>query len=232
MTSSSSTRDMIVDTALQLAEQRSWEAVRLHEVAAAAGITLEEVGLHFREKEEVVDAWFDRADSAMRKAAARPDFSDLNTRQRLHLLIMTWLGALASHRKVTRQMIYGKLEPGHVHIQIPGLMRISRTVQWFREAAQQDATYLRRALEETALTTIYLMTFFFWMLDDTPGSERTSKFLDGWLARAETASRYVFFRRPGGKADRRPHERPVASGSDEAATAPGSSHRDRTPGSA
>ncbi len=192
--------DRIVDAALELGEQRSWEAVRLHDVADALGITLDEVRRHFREKEDVVDAWFDRADGAMLKLAESPDFPDLTPRQRLQRLIMTWLGTLAPHRKVTRQMIYGKLEPGHIHIQIPGLMRVSRTVQWMREAAHRDATYLRRALEETGLTTIYLMTFFFWMNDDTPGSASTARFLDGWLGLAERLDRAAYSGRRGAAA--------------------------------
>jgi ubiquinone biosynthesis protein COQ9 len=177
--------DRIVDAAIALGEQQSWEAVRLHDVAHALGVTLDDVRRHFREKEDVVDAWFDRADGAMLRESEAPGFLELTPRRRLHRLLMTWLGALAPHRKVTRQMIYGKLEPGHIHIQIPGLMRVSRTVQWMREAARRDATYLRRALEETGLTTIYLMTFFYWMNDDSPESASTSRFLDGWLGLAE-----------------------------------------------
>ncbi len=187
----------IVDAAIELGEQTSWKAVRLHDVAAAVGITLDEVRRYFREKEDVVDAWFDRADRAMLKEADAPDFLDLTPRQRLHRLIMTWLGALAPHRKVTRQMIYGKLEPGHLHIQIPGLMRISRTVQWMREAAHRDGTYVRRALEETGVTTIYVATFFYWMNDDSSGSAGSSRFLDGCLAVAERLDRAVYAVRRG-----------------------------------
>ena len=57
--------DRIVDAAVTLAEERSWEAVRLHDVAAALNITLDDIRRHFREKEDIVDAWFDRADSAI-----------------------------------------------------------------------------------------------------------------------------------------------------------------------
>ncbi|MBA4143042.1 MAG: TetR/AcrR family transcriptional regulator [Nitrosospira sp.] len=187
------TADQIVDTAVELAEQKSWEAVRLHDVAAALGITLDDIRSHFREKEDIVDAWFERADSAMLKAAQDPDFFYLTPRQRLHRLIMTWLGTLCLYRKTTRQMIYGKLEPGHIHIQVPGLMRISRTVQWIREAAGRDATYLRRALEETVLTTIYLAAFAHWMNDSSSDSVKTSRFLEGCLLVAENLDRLVFF---------------------------------------
>jgi AcrR family transcriptional regulator len=176
-----------------LAERRSsWEAVRLHEVATELGITLDEVRRHFREKEEVVEAWFDRADGAMLACTQAPGFAALTARERLQTVIMAWLAALAPHRKVTRQMILGKFEPGHVHIQIPGLLRVSRTVQWMREAAQRDAAYLRRALEETALTTIYLTTFFVWMCDGSQGSDRTRRFLERSLGAAEQLDRRVY----------------------------------------
>ncbi|MFQ6021719.1 MAG: TetR/AcrR family transcriptional regulator [Acidiferrobacterales bacterium] len=185
-------KDRIIDTALALAEARSWEAVRLHDVGAALDLSLNDIRAHFREKEELVEAWFDRADRAMLEDAATAEFQALPARQRVHRAIMTWLAALAPHRKVTREMIWGKLEPGHLHVQIPALMRISRTVQWLREAAHRDVTFLRRALEETGLTTIYLMTFFYWMRDESGNAVRTSQFLDRLLTNAETLSHRVY----------------------------------------
>lgn len=180
-----SEQNKIVDTALELGKKQSWESVRLHDVAEAAGISLDKQRIYFREKEEIVDVWFNRADSAMLQEAEKPDFLALGSRQRLHRLIMTWLATLSPYRSVTRQMIYGKMELGHLHIQIPGLMRVSRTVQWIREAAQLDATYVHRALEETGLTSIYLMTFFYWMKDNSPESEKTGQLLDKLLGAGE-----------------------------------------------
>ena len=177
----------IADAAIALAEVEggSWEAVRLHDVAAALGITLDDIRLCFREKEDLVDAWFDRADAAMLRDAATPGFLDLSPRERLKRLILAWLDALGSHRRVTRQMILAKCEPGHLHIQIPAVMRISRTVQWMREAAHQNATFLIRALEETVLTSIYLTTFIFWLQDESENSQRTRTLLDSLLGVAE-----------------------------------------------
>jgi ubiquinone biosynthesis protein COQ9 len=146
--------DKILDAALAIADARSWESVRLYEVAAHAGVSLEQVRQHFRDKEDLVAAWFDRADSAMLQKAASLEWEPVSPRERLRQIIMAWLDALVPHRRTTREMILGQLEPGHVHIQLRGLMRISRTVQWVREAAHCDATYLRRAVEETVLTTI------------------------------------------------------------------------------
>jgi ubiquinone biosynthesis protein COQ9 len=195
------TADQIVNAAVELGEQKSWEAVRLHDVAAALDITLDDVRAHFREKEDIVDAWFERADSIMLKVAQAPNFFYLTPRQRLHRLIMAWLGSLYPYRKTTRQMIFGKLEPGHIHIQVPGLMRISHTVQWMREAAGRNATYFWRALEETGLTTIYLTAFIHWMNDNSSGSVKTNRFLDGCLSVAENLDRVIFAHRGTGEGE-------------------------------
>ncbi|MFV8835102.1 TetR/AcrR family transcriptional regulator [Aquisalimonas sp.] len=182
-------RDAIVDAALAVAEQSSWEAVRLYDVADHLGTDLAAIQAHFREKEEVADAWFDRADAAMVAAASQPGVQALPSSERLHYLIMAWLDVLSPHRRVTREMIKGKLEPGHLHVQIPAVLRISRTVQWLREAARRDAAGMHRGLEETVLTSIFITTFSGWLTDASDGASATrarlSRLLHGaaWMAR-------------------------------------------------
>ena len=185
MVSEEASRQSILDTALRLAEKGHWESLRLHEVAEAAGLSLNQIRRYFREKEDLVDAWFDRADEAMLAETEQPDFLAQRPRERLSRLIMAWLNALGQHRRVTREMIINKLEPGHLHIQIPAVMRISRTVQWMREAAQRKQTFVCRALEETALTGIYLTTFTTWMTDNSRDAVNTRRLLERLLRGAE-----------------------------------------------
>lgn len=176
-------RKQIVDTAIEIAELDHWEAIRLHDVGAELGLSLDDIRHEFSEKDELIDAWFDRADSAMLQDAVSPELARLSRTERMHRALMAWLDALAGHRRVTRQMILSKLEPGHIHIQFPGLMRVSRTVQWMREAAGYDASFPRRAVEEVAHTSVYLATLAYWMSDESPRSERTRRFLDRQLSR-------------------------------------------------
>ena len=79
--------------------------------------------------------------------------------------------------------IGAKADFGHVHIQIPALMRISRTVQWFREAAHQDSTGLQRIIDESALSSIYLAAFARWLFDDTGYGNKGKAFLETALRR-------------------------------------------------
>lgn len=167
------TADAIVDAALTVAEESSWERLRLYQVAQALRTDLDAVRRHFREKEELADAWFDRADAAMLACGNELAVKELPTVERLETLIWAWLDRLEPHRGVTRQMIRGKLEPGHLHVQIPAVLRISRTVQWLREAAERDAPGVYRGLEESVLTSLFVATFLSWLGDESPGFRRT-----------------------------------------------------------
>lgn len=184
--------DRILDAAVELAEQSSWEKLTLHEIAGHLGISLNEIRQHFSVKDELVEAWYDRADSAMLLAAARDGFDSLSIRDRLYTLIVSWLDFLATHRKVSRDMLLYKLEPAHIHLQIQGVLRVSKTVQWIREAAQLKSTHLQRIAEEIGLTGIYLNTFIYWMFDRSEKQSGTRRFLERKLARAERITRIIF----------------------------------------
>ncbi len=178
----------ILNTALQLAEEQSWEQLRLQDITHQLNISLDDIRIHYAQKDDLVEAWFDRADSIMLKAAAAPEMIQLDMAAKLHHIIMAWLDALAPHRQVTADMLWYKLEPAHLHLQIQGILRISRTVQWFREAAEQDSTHLRRILEEVGLTSIYVATFIHWMNDTSVQQQHTRIFLTNRLRDAENCA--------------------------------------------
>ncbi|CAD5107146.1 TetR/AcrR family transcriptional regulator [Zestomonas carbonaria] len=153
----------ILDAALSLADQCGWERLQLFAVATELGVGLDAIARHYSSKDDLVEAWYDRADQALLRRAGDEALIELNAAQRLEELLFAWLGALAPHRSVSGQMLLYKLEPGHVHLQVLGLLRISRTVQWWREAARRDTHHLARIVEESLLTTIYLRTFVHWL---------------------------------------------------------------------
>lgn len=192
MTQSDDLPKTILDTAMQLAEQQSWDTLRLHDIATKLNISLDEIRQHYPQKDNLVEAWYDRADTRMLQAAADPEFLKLEGMQaRLHAVIMAWLDALAEHKKISRDMLLYKLEPAHIHLQILGILRISRTVQWFLEAVQRDSTHLQRILEEVGLTSIYLLTFVHWMRDQSEDQQRTREFLRRRLRHAKPCANFI-----------------------------------------
>jgi len=185
MTMDADAAERILEAALLLAERRGWDAVHLHDVAQSMGIGLAEIHRHYRQKDDLAEAWFDRADLALIRAGDAADWQSLPVRERLSRAILVWLQALAPHRRATAEMLRYKMQPDHLHLQAQGLMRVSRTVQWIRETACLSAVGLRRELEEVVLTGIFLGTVARWLRDDSPQASRTRAWLDRQLSLAE-----------------------------------------------
>ena len=177
MQQQNSLAEQILDVALEQAESSSWESVNLHTVAKTLDISLHEIKNIYPQKDDLVEAWFDRADKTLLSEKASEDFSALAAHERIHQLMMSWFMSMSAHRRVTRQMLCYKLEPGHIHLQVLGIMRISRTVQWFREAALLKIEDIHRIIEEIFLTRIYLIGFTRWLFDDSKNSLRTDRYL-------------------------------------------------------
>jgi len=177
--------DRILDMALARGEASCWEDVHLHDIASELAITLGEIRNIFPHKDDLTEAWFDRADQAALAVSGRDDIMDMPLQERLQHVIQAWLDALAPHRRLTREMLAYKLEPGHIHLQGLGIMRISRTVQWFREATHQYSRGIRRIAEETGLTLAYLSAFAYWLHDDSPDSAESRRFLHRALGKQQ-----------------------------------------------
>ena len=110
-------------------------------------------------------------------SSKQDELSELALEDRIVKIIFTWLDVLAEHKTITREMLWYKLEPLHVHLQIQGLLRISRTVQWIQELTSINAQYMERIANEIGLTSIYLCTFLYWLQDDSKEQKRSRNFL-------------------------------------------------------
>lgn len=167
----------ILNSALKLAEDSSWENVQLRDVAKDLDISLFEIHQYYSQKDDLVEAWFDRADHAMLKLSLN-ELSEMKLCDRIQKIMFTWLDALAIHKTITRDMLWYKFEPLHVHLQVLGLLRISRTVQWIRELAGLNDKFLLRIINEIGLTSIYICTFLYWLQDISDNQKKTHQFLE------------------------------------------------------
>lgn len=61
--------EYILETALMLGERHGWDALHLHDVARQMEIGLAEIHRHYRQQDDLAEAWFDRADLALIRAA-------------------------------------------------------------------------------------------------------------------------------------------------------------------
>lgn len=186
-------KSAILDTALRIASRQGWDAVHMHDIAHEMGIALADIARHFDDKDALAEAWFDVADAALLRLAQTPGWAQLPQHERLKDAYMAWLNALAPHRSITREMLGYKLQPEHVHLQVRGVMRISRTVQWIREVALVPAVGWRRELAEAVFTSIFLTVFTHWLFDGSPAGQRTEWLLDRLLRTAGVAAGVLRF---------------------------------------
>jgi AcrR family transcriptional regulator len=177
-------RDRVVDAALELAEERGWANVRLHQVAERAGVPLARIGAEFRDQDALANAWFARALAAVEGIPPQA-LADQPAPERLHLVIMRWFEALAPHRQVTGEMLRAKLYASHPQHWVPLIFDLSRLVHWFLDAARIASTGRARQMAEIGLTAIVLASLRVWLRDDSANSERTRAYLGRQLARAD-----------------------------------------------
>jgi AcrR family transcriptional regulator len=177
-------RDRIVDAALEIAGERGWANVRLHQSAERAGLSLAEVGAEFRDQDAVANAWFARALAAL-ESVPPDDLAGRPPPERLHIVMMRWFDALAPQREVTVQMLEAKLYLSHPHHWVPMIFDLSRLVHWFLDAARIASTGRGRQLAEVGLTAVLLDGLRVWRRDGTLDQERTRLHLRRRLAAAD-----------------------------------------------
>jgi len=185
------TADDILDKALELTEANSWESVRLCDIASELGIGLDEISRHYQQKDDLAEALFNRADQVMLLEATKDGFAELSGRKRIHRAIMAWLAVLAPHRRAMIDILKYKLEFGHVHLQVLGVLRISRTIQWLLETVGSKTVSLSRVAEEVGTTSVFLATFGCWLTDHTEDYARTEKLLASLLCKSENLAAIV-----------------------------------------
>ncbi|HEX9570174.1 MAG TPA: TetR/AcrR family transcriptional regulator [Rhodospirillales bacterium] len=178
------TRARILETALTLAGDKGWQEVSFIRLGRRLGMTLAELRRHYRDLDAIADAWFRRAQDAM---LAKPPagFHDRPAKQRLEFLILRWFDALAPYRRITAEMLAGKLWLFHPHHYVPMVFNLSRLIQWLRDAAGLTVQGTRRQAEEIGLTLTFIVTLAVWCRDETEGQARTRAFLAARLDQAD-----------------------------------------------
>lgn len=181
----------IVDASLEEAAAVGWDAVQLTDVGARLGLSLADIERHFRDKDAIANALFDRAWQAMLAPPAE-DFAALPARERLFQTMMRWFDALAPHRVVAADMIQAKLYPSHPHHWVPMVFNLSRTIHWLLDAAQVRSSGRRRQIEEIGLSGLFLSVLWVWMRDGSEGQADTRAVLARRLDNADRLMARLF----------------------------------------
>ncbi|OUS24971.1 hypothetical protein A9Q98_12930 [Thalassotalea sp. 42_200_T64] len=176
-------QQLVLDKALALAHQSSWESFSLLALAKNLNCSLSEIRRLFRSKDDMAEALFDRADAAMLNRSSQDALPAQTSDQRLVDCIMVWFNVLSPDKKLVKEILAYKFEPGHFHLQAHGITRVSRTVQWFIQAAGRDYSGLKRIGDEISVTSAYLLSFSFYFVDNSKQHIKTRQLLQRLLNR-------------------------------------------------
>jgi ubiquinone biosynthesis protein COQ9 len=192
MTKNTLTLDVVLEKAIVLAQQSSWESFSLTELASLLGCSLSDIKQFYRSKDDMAEALFNRADDAMLSLASVEAYLNLTSDDKLLECIMVWFESLAPYRPLVREILAYKLELGHFHLQAHGITRISRTVQWFIEASDRKNTGLKRIADEVAVTSSYLASFSFFLFDNSKKHANTRTFLKSLIKKIAQGQQLFF----------------------------------------
>ncbi len=159
----SPTADNVLEAALALADEVGWRQVTARAIGSRLGGGPDLVLVHYRDLDEVVDAWFRRA---LATAAATTVDKALPFDERIARVFGRWLDALAPHRGASLAMLQAKLYPSHPHHWVPLVFSLSRLVQWMLDTAGSTAEGHRRQATEVAVSALVPVALWRWRHGD------------------------------------------------------------------
>jgi AcrR family transcriptional regulator len=185
----------LVDAALTLAARQGWRTTGLAEIAAEAGLPLQDAYAACPSKEAILAALNRRID----RAALAGTAEEGRQRDRLFDLLMRRFDALQPHKAALGAILRDSFGDPLALMAMPAL---ARSMAWMLEAAGISSAGWGGRLRVSFLTGLYLWVLRIFLKDESADLARTMAALDRGLRRAESWLGTVGDRR-GGDAESR-----------------------------
>lgn len=184
------TRDLdgdILKATMTLAAREGWLGLSLREVAAGAGIGLDELRGRISGTSGLLRLLSKRLDTAM-LAADQNELAELEPRERLFELLMLRFDAMTPYKQGLVRL--GQDMPRAPELLAQTLCNLDRTARWLLEAADIRYPGPRARLARRLLTAAYLSALRVWVRDDSEDQAKTLAELDKRLSQLERLARF------------------------------------------
>ncbi len=188
MIDTATNRGKIVAAAMRLAPIKGWQALSLADIAAEAGVSLNDLRAEFQTKAQILAAFTRMIDEeVLAKQHAAGEAS--TPRDRLFDVIMSRFDALAPYKEAIRTIADDlRFSPGAALAQLGPVLY---SQYWMLAAAGIPAEGMRGLVRVKAMTALYGRVFAIWLEDDDPGMARTMAALDRRFRQAEAVKRRI-----------------------------------------
>lgn len=174
--------EKIIDAALKLASDLSWEYITLSDIAKEANVEMADFRDFFEDKTDILVAYGRRID---RKVLSEIKDIDMNEseKDRLFEVLMERFDVINEDRDAVVSILKSlKSDPKAVLISAPHL---KHSMAWMMEAAGIQSHGWKGAGQLMALTLTYLNVVRTWKTDETEDMAKTMAALDKGLVRYE-----------------------------------------------
>jgi AcrR family transcriptional regulator len=176
-------RERILEVALELFQQRGYEATTMRMIATAAGVSLGNSYYYFPTKEHLVQGFYERIHVDL-AAASRAEMSrSRSLRERLRAVMRAQVDVLAPNHEVAGTLFRSALTPGSPlspFSDASGPTR-RRAISYLREVLDGSSARVPADLASTLPELLWLYELglvMFWVHDTSPGQRRTYELID------------------------------------------------------
>ena len=177
------TRERILEVALDLFQERGYEATTMRMIATAAGVSLGNSYYYFPTKEHLVQGFYERIHIDL-VAASRDEMTrSRNLRQRLRSVMRAQIDVMAAYHAASGSLFRSALTPGSPLSPFSDASGPTRrkAINYLREVLDGSSSRFPADLAATLPELLWLYELglvMFWVHDNSEGQHRTYELID------------------------------------------------------
>ncbi len=177
------TRERIVATALRLFKERGFEATTMRAIAAEAGVSVGNAYYYFSSKEQLIQAYYDRAQDEHEAACRGLLAVERSFAGRLGGALRAWVRVSEPYHEFAAKFFKHAAEPSNPLSPFSAESAPAResSIAIYREVVEGSADRMDSELRAELPELLWLLSMgvvLFWVHDTSPGCERTYRLID------------------------------------------------------
>ncbi|MEU7895443.1 TetR family transcriptional regulator [Nonomuraea sp. NPDC049152] len=180
---SESTRELIVETALRLFRERGFDATTMRAIATEAGVSVGNAYYYFASKDELVQAYYDRAQIAHEEACRELLATERSFAARLTGVLREWVRVSEPYHEFAVKFFKHAAEPTNPLSPFSAQSTPAReaSIAIYRQVVEGSRDRMDAELREELPELLWLMSMgivLYWVHDTSPGCERTYRLIE------------------------------------------------------
>jgi AcrR family transcriptional regulator len=178
-----STREVIVETALRLFRERGFEATTMRAIAAEAGVSVGNAYYYFSGKEELIQAYYDRAQAEHEAACQDLLAKETMFAARLSGVLREWVRVSEPYHEFAVKFFKHAAEPTNPLSPFSAQSSPAReaSIAIYRQVVEGSRDRMNAELREELPELLWLLSMgmvLFWVHDTSPGCARTYRLIE------------------------------------------------------